>query len=379
MRTLLLNNANAVPGALAGVVNPVQVTEGRIAAFNADDMAAGTLNLGAALSGQQSGAVKNLVFVQGVAAGDVPRMTGIIPVSAVKRVSTRAYTAPVKQVTTVGYDGSSGSITATANEDYNLKVVDISGGSEPYPRHNFSHRSGATVTPWSVVEAIVTAINAKTNSFVEADVLADITTVALDNAVTLTVTNGSALVVGSASNHGVVAGSWIRIGHATTKTFPLYKVLSVDGANITLTRPFIGTSATAQAAGDQVTAPTTNDEAGIRLTHKVAGNSFNTALENFGDSLVPVIATTPEPGSGKGSEIVQLEKDLLGRYGEFYRLHLPTDVPLYASAAIDYDLFTITADSKVPEHISKGASQLEIILAVDATASGINLATFFGL
>ena len=371
---ILFNNANAIAAASASVVNPAQVPADRIAAFNPDDYGAGTVNLnGAAAAG-----VRRVQFVQGGATGEPPLISPIINLADVVQTAATAYVAPAAQVSVVGFTGSgTGNIGWDNSTDYNLKVVELFD-TEQHSRKNYGYRSGAAATPTAIADGLMTQINAVSDSAVKATVLSDATTTALDNAVTLTVVNGSNIVVGSGTNHGAVAGSYLRIGHATTKTFPVYRITAVDGANITLSSPYQGASASAVAAGDAA-APANTVIAGLRLEGKEVGAPFMTALNEGFDTTVTVTAVTaPASGTGSYAQVAEMEEIARSVYGDIYRLHLRPDYAKYADPTHTYDLHSIRFGTPTTKNISLGRATIELYLAIEATASGINLATFFG-
>lgn len=159
MKLVLFNNATAVPAADADVDYPSAVASGRIAAFNADDFAAGTLDLTTSVFGQQSGAIKKVVFVQGTGADAV--QLPAIDVSKVRNVKNVVYAAPAAQVTDVTLATLTGSIT--------LKVVRVDPGFRP----NSTASVDVTVTGLTLAQiatAFVAALNAHRNKFFTAAV-----------------------------------------------------------------------------------------------------------------------------------------------------------------------------------------------------------------
>ena len=119
-RQLFINNATAVPAAAAGVNGPDEVAEARVAAFNPDDYASGTLDLTAPYEGDQ------IEFVQGAKTDEDPIRTALINMEDVVAVDETPYTAPVSQVTTV--TPVTGTGTAT------VRVVQVNTGFKPHKR-----------------------------------------------------------------------------------------------------------------------------------------------------------------------------------------------------------------------------------------------------
>ena len=117
--TLLINNADAVPAEDTTVTDPTGVTTARVAAFDADDYAGGTLDLDSAFSGDR------VQFVQGAAENE-EIITSIINVDDVVSVDELDYVAPVAQVTTVTAETGTGFAT--------IGVVRADGNPRPHER-----------------------------------------------------------------------------------------------------------------------------------------------------------------------------------------------------------------------------------------------------
>lgn len=157
MSKILLVNNNA---AVFGVTNPVTtdpsaVPSARVAAFNADNFGAGTLNLAIASTAEK------VVFVQG---GETPIFSPVFNVADIKasQVNEAVYAAPVNQVTTVTVDVSTEN-TGTAV----LRVVRADAGFMPHERVTVeTDVEGKTAT--QVATALAAAINNDPQTFVSA-------------------------------------------------------------------------------------------------------------------------------------------------------------------------------------------------------------------
>ena len=101
-RQLFINNANAIPGADTNVVNPADVAEARVALFDVDDFAGGTLDPTSLTS------AKRVQIVQGGANENDAIISSIINVDDVVEVVEKDYVAPVAQVTTVTAETGTG-------------------------------------------------------------------------------------------------------------------------------------------------------------------------------------------------------------------------------------------------------------------------------
>jgi hypothetical protein len=273
-RQLLINNATAVPAASGSVNDPSELAEGRIGVFNADDFSAGTLDLTSFADADR------VLFAQGAKPGEEPLMSPVFSIEDIKasQVSSRAYVAPVAQVTTV--TAATGTGTAT------LRVVKVSDGFKPHKRITVE----TDITGMSAAE-IATDLAAKINK-------------AKPNFVT-----------------------------ATTST-----------ANIVLTAD--------------------------------TESSFETGTDDSASGWTIAATTTPNFGSGTAAHIAAIEEIAFG--GNYInRIYLPTTPPSYALNT-NYDLFTILIPTNTTPNISKSNKYHELRLAVQATATGIDLPVFFG-
>ena len=152
-RQILFNNATAVPAASGSVNNPFEVAEARIAAFNPEDYASGTLDLTAAYDGEF------VEFVQGGKSGHPPVRTSLIKVSDVEYVKEAAYAAPVAQVTTI--------VPATGTGIATVRAVQVNRGFKPFPKFS----TDVTITGKTkaqITDAFVALINARSPKFLTA-------------------------------------------------------------------------------------------------------------------------------------------------------------------------------------------------------------------
>ena len=146
--TILFNNATAFAAADGADLSPTMVPDGRVAAFNADNYAAGTLSLTAPLADT---GVKRVQFVQGVPAGKSPVMSSVIEVKDVEKVFTKAYVAPVAQVTTVTTGVAAGTVI--------VRVIRTDAGFKPHERVTVEV-NGTGLTDAQLTDALVAKLNA---------------------------------------------------------------------------------------------------------------------------------------------------------------------------------------------------------------------------
>jgi len=363
--------------AVGSATNPTNVPDGAIAIFNADTNAL-------LAPGDTITDASQIYFVQGVASGLNPIFTSPIQGTGVQVWKGQSYTAPVKQVTNIGYLGS-GTLTINTvnNGSYTLIVDNLSKQYLPFNPKSANIVADSTATAYEIAQELATEINAAplaspyisdpNNWIVKAEVLCSQSSTAIGGAETLTVTNGSPNVTSSGSSHGLLAGDAVRIGSATATTSPVYTVLSVSGADIVLTGNYAGASASGVAAGELDAFPDASDLAGIKLTALADEVYFNVGLEeDFEDTQVTY--TTPyTPGSGTYAKVREYEKQTRGDWGYLNRVILPVEQTYYAVSGTTYDLYYIQSarniiDRSMPVRTSDVISTLTIAIPSTATA-----------
>lgn len=271
-KQLLVNNANAVPGAAAGVTSPADVPDGRIAAFDPDNFAGGTLDL---TLNQPD--LEKIVFVQG---GDSPIISPVFKLEDIKptQINEQEYVAPVAQVTTVTPEAGTGFAY--------VRVVQVSEGYRPHERITVEVKLD-NKTPAEIATELANKINNARPNFVSA----------AENAGTLVIT-----------------------GELET--------------------------------------------------------SFETQTDEEAEGWAIAATTTPNFGTGTSAHVKAIEELA---YGGNYtnRIYLPVTPDSYVVDGETYDLFTIRVPTNTTPNISSANKYLDIILAVQATATGINLPAVF--
>lgn len=366
-----------------------------------------------------------LVIAQGTSIGT--KTVTLLPSSVIGYKSID-YAAPVPNVWNIGYDGSAYDLNNGVAGTYNVSAKNISNGNTPFPSVNASVYCSTTAIATSMYIASEAAkqINSQTalragavmpeNNFVFASVLSAETTVQLASTVTVanitaTVTNGSPTVL--LTNTGtlnVVSGGYIRIGHATTKTVPLYKVLtgcsttSAGPITITLEQPYLnaqqalGTVTAGLAVG--YIAALTGVAAGIRLVEfgnrfigstyleaqpnlimsaSVSGNLAGTVMQNnssvtksYMGSAGTVTTGIYNEGAGTYSQIFKKELVAAGYRGFTNRLDLPYAFPFYSVSGTTYDTFGVQFKNVVPDYTATGIAAGDTQEILIALAEGSN-------
>jgi len=155
MRQILFNNATAVAPAGA-VVAPAAVAEGRVAAYDINDMTT-TLDLNEAAD------CETVIFVQGTEAGKDSIFSPPIRVADVRNIKGTAYVAPVAQLTTLTPTFT----TVVPEGEGTVRLVRVDTGFKPYERVTTTVVFTGK-TREAIVDEFVTLINKRYPKFVTA-------------------------------------------------------------------------------------------------------------------------------------------------------------------------------------------------------------------
>jgi hypothetical protein len=228
----------------------------------------------------------------------------------------KAYVAPVKQVTNVGFDGTSGAInsgTLIPGQIFPIKVIETTPLNQQFPTWNFEETAIIGDTIQSIFSRLVKQMNDSTypvngynGRIVSAALFTDGTfTVNTVGSGNVGVTNGSTTV--TATGHNVTKGSYVRIG-GTTNAFPVYKVKSVATNSFELESPYTGATNAALAIASLGTMSAIVN-VGIQMTAIDFGAHFKVAV---GEDMVSATVTYTTPykeGSGTYIQVKDLESE----------------------------------------------------------------------
>lgn len=278
-------------------------------------------------------------------AGGVIHYSPKIYAGCVTALTALNVAAANEQVTHAGYNGTSGAVTVTNYNLYALRITynhDTGMWSEQKNTRYYEYTTGASDTQYSILNSLIGKVNADAYTGVSATMISNATTVASSGG-TWGVTNGSATVTNlstgadggfyNADATQLVVGDFIRFGHATTTTFPVYRIVGYSGggaatATITLDRPYEGTTNATLAAASVgcMTSATglagnfgavftgealTYGASGIRPYNKV---TFEVTLSGFGSTPV-TYTTVASRGNGTYEQVADLEWFALGGDG----------------------------------------------------------------
>lgn len=421
-KTVLFGNASAY----SSKASPDLLAAGEVGVYSIAETGAFTL-----ITTTCSAAQKRLpiMVAQGGVTGGNFKHVIIYPDGVIKAGTTALpYIAPVPNVNVVGYTGTgSDTIQASVAGSYNLTVTNTTQGTVPMPFNLAStyYQTAAQATPFNVAYDWAKLVNSKTlntalypyDRFVFAHVLTNQASTQLVTSapanVTGTFTNGSTSVTLSGSTAGgttpLSVGSFIRVGHATTTTLPVYRIAAMPSAtSIVLDAPYvnsslaIGASISSVALGRLDAAPDASDLAGVRLVAfgnwfdgsdfkertpntsiaaGVSGNALGTVVVHNGSAAQSYLGTNGaitsgvfNIGYGLGYQAQKQELEAQGYQGNMNRSWLRYPVQLFASPTALYDGYSVTYRSFPNNAAEDGNAKQEVhnlqIFCVNAGGSG---------
>jgi len=314
--------------------------------------------------------------------------------------------ARANQVTTIGYDGTTGSLPVTNSNLYYIRMYVqelLSSNSDSQRVKHAVYKSDASATQAEIAinlaKSVFDNFSREAERFITAEVLCDEagtealgasdTIVGVAGQNTLTVTE-----VGGVLPYLFAVGDFIRLGTATTSE--VFKITATtvtvaDGGVLTLDRklgtayaPTAGTGTTEYITAAQAAAA----EFGLKLSgadlsfgapdYRYSVVRWDTQLENFGTTEA-VVATAAAPGSGTYEEVASLEAFLMGGYGEIYRDGVRDVHPqvLVANATIAgnvHDVISIVFSDTKEVSFSNQISPKVVTLCVPTTATNCGYA-----
>jgi len=378
--------------------NPSLLSDGDLGLYNGNTAAV-------IPASSYTGGVAPFFYAQGVPAGRNPRLSPIIKAGAVKSITKKGYTVPVQPVMVVGYQGTGSNninfLAASGSQtvSYGIKIENLITLAPPFPKAyaQYTLRNGTLAynNPVWVVDQLAKDLNEQLSvlptidggQFALVDVLSDLaltTTAATGTSVTYTVTNNSniiTIVAGSGNvtvDASLAAAKWVRIGGSAT-TNPIYQIANVSGGGtptvtVTLTRPFVGTTATGVAIANlkvDSNVPGTSSLAGLKIS--VIGSYFSSNNYAAGKlnmmvnvPLLDQLAGTPEfvstamvYGSGTYNEVLKKEMQALGDIGVENRIWMPLPNDTYAVPGTGYIGYSIYYENPVSDKSAQGQGRVE--------------------
>jgi hypothetical protein len=277
-------------------------------------------------------------------------MSNPIQLKAGLRASTAGkYSAPVRGVLRLGYNGTVGTSfnfpgTINLGDDFSIQLFNrnyfVSGGREPGQKVLLSYGTTQGQTPISVLHGWVAMVNGRTDDILidktKIKILHNGTGAVFANSATVAAVNGATSLTTSAA-HGVTAGDAVSLGGdyyiSTTGT---------TGSTLVLTRAYQGATATiANADTLDITGAAT--QFGLELVDQKDFYNVEAALNGIVNTGTILRFTLPTPGTGSEAEVINLEKEALGKYGTEDQItrYIPIKSSQVASGGT-YDLYYLT-------------------------------------
>lgn len=247
--------------------------------------------------------------------------TPIIKWSEIIDSRKSAYVAPIRQVSTIGYNGTSGDLgvvlttaTTTNTLTFGVSVREVTPGNQPFPiQEGYATATSTTADVYSIVAGIVSTLNGdfdyqrtQPDRFVKAEILSDGTLTGLGQ--TAAVVNGSV---------SVTAGAAVTLADKSFLSLAgvIYRVNGTvtSSTAIVLDRPFQGTTATLASGTSATTAATAAYTSGTtKFGIKLTGLEDTTIFKIAGSGLLTNATVTNTTawllGAGSGASIVEFEK-----------------------------------------------------------------------
>ena len=348
------------------------------------------------------------------------RYSPIFTSANVKNATLASYAARTEQVTYVGYNGSSGSFDSANSTYYGMHIVldhTFGLGNNSPLILTIPYKSTASATQYEVCNGLhgaalgVLARQAYKPFIVEK---VNSGTGLATSGGACTVVNGSKYVTivesaSSANDAGkynsdlatIAAGDLIRFGAANTKTYPVYKVVSVTGGGsasctIELDQPYQGASGSVAAADMGVVAAASIGNFGLKFTgvsptdaefNRATDDAFVSSFkiqlgENFTTATV-TYSTTPSIGVGTYQVVAALEAYC--QFNEKDRTisaYPPTVRRADATSGYTYNMYSFDIEDTPYVDDATGQKPVavtKVIIALKSNLSGEGFSTVLGI
>ena len=394
MRQMIIGGTPVAPG-ISTAATPDGMIEGEIGIFD---------NLGDRMDEADATTAGRIRVALMRSATEGPLLSDVIDVSSIKSMSRTVHVAKSHQTSSIGYDGATAgtSLEVIADNLYYARIYVqelIRSNSDGRRIKHGVFKSTSTSAQSDVSLGLAGSF---INNFLrEAEQWIRFKAVsnrALATAFNMdedfTVTKGSIKALCDTSieyNTGteVVVGDFIRIADTDATaalTDDVYKITAISGLELTLDRPYQGTSGTRTDANDSTQVITVAQGAADDWGVTMAGQdlsfdpgkfnfaipSWELGLENFGSSNTA--SSAGSKGKGEAEEIMQMEWFLKGdQTGEIYHVGEPSiHSGVYegslAAAGGGYDTIHIVYEQSENVTFGPEVSPKELVIAVPATA-----------
>ena len=339
------------------------------------------------------------MLVQGKDAGNQMMKSPVIT-KGTYSTSIQKHLPAVQQVTTIGYNGTAGSLPSANDTSYYVKIRkndnDAANRSQPFSLFG-QFKTDASATQEELAFGLATNLNKNmadepANGYLTTEVICDDAGATDGTATTITVTNGSVAGVLNAGATTFVVGDLLRIGGATV-TDAVYSITAMTATSVTLDRPFTGVSGAGVTIEFITAALATVANFGFRLTGVPAPFDVN-AFRNYyanrftatfsDDSALTTLTVGARNGSGVWQQVAMDEYMNYGFEGQNGMLGVPPrlrdqvvkipGVGTATAALARYSTLNISWTETVSGLVGMSNARGNVILHTNLDAAG-NLAT----
>jgi hypothetical protein len=330
-------------------------------------------------------AVPNEIYIVQGQGPDKPLIkSALIRKSKVTRISSRAYTPAAEQLSYWGFNGTTGAIDATMNNNnYVVKVAlhsDTQAFGDKLTYLIADYKSDSTATQAEVAAGLAKSFaksRAKwaTEACVKVERVSNGTATATTAAVTATfnspiITTTQALVVGSFIRFGLDATSpvyMVAAAGAAANTFVLDAAYQDPSAVFALGTAQTITAATALIWGLKFTGLTRPFVAGYNEYYK---NRFTISATNAGTTIAGTVRAANK-GVGMPQEIAQLEWELMGNEGSINKVGMGVPAARTTAANQPHSIINIQFIEDNGDFTIQGkvAQFKEVMIAVERTGA----------
>lgn len=287
---------------------------------------------------------KKFRIVQGRGAGLSQRTTDLIdPLGSIRYYKGASHENAAEQVTDIGFNGSTGALTAINSNSYLLRLNMIETDRTGFGQQDKvygAYLSDATTTQWEVANKVSANLNDNVRKQYEKDVYAlslfdsgsstdGAAIIGTTNVDEVDVVYGSDIIIeGSNSWTGApVVGEVLSIDASADIGYEIVEVINATTVRVHM--PFQGATAVNQVATAYTAASVAGVDCGIRLSGLVRDFDatkpghfrkvrWETQLDNFGSSTLTSV-TAPTEGKGNFQEVAKMEYFGEGVNGNKYR------------------------------------------------------------
>lgn len=355
--------------AVNSALNPADLADGAIGIYGIDPVLnAGKLSLitdAAASSGRLvnkgdfQGEFINIVI--GTPTGPISSNRINVGQSAIKKIGSKTYEAPVKGIFAVGYHPS-GNPTGSLNypnsgvergDEISIGIIDqasfVTGNRQPFEKERYSAQ---LVEGQGVYAALVKLVNdVKDRENREPDIVAIATPKIVSNgsgspaalSATLAVVTGETNLTASAA-HGIGVGDYVGLAGQ------LFQAVAGTGSTtLVLDRPWDSPSGTVVNADFIDLGASLPSELGLEIEDKEFGSNIEVTVQGLIQDADLTAATGASLGSGTPDHLRELEADALPMLGSHDQV---TSYMPFPDSRVDntltYDLYTL--EIKNPRH-----------------------------